>query len=332
MTYFLGGFPSTRLRRLRSAPWIRDIVSESTLRPQDLILPLFIRENDAPEVIEALPGVMRYSLNELPGVLECASRLGILAVALFPCTPAHLKSEDAYEALNPENLICKAIRQVAFHAPQMGIIVDVALDPYTNHGHDGLLINNVIDNDETVAILCRQALLFAEAGATVVAPSDMMDGRIGAIRQMLDSQGYRETLILSYAAKYASSFYGPFRDAVGVTELKGPKDKKTYQMNPANVEEALREAAQDIMEGADILMVKPGLPYLDVVHRVASTYPTPLFVYQVSGEYALFKHYPNQELGLQMLLESLLAFKRAGAKAVLTYAALEVSEFLKTNG
>ncbi|CAO5680845.1 MAG: Delta-aminolevulinic acid dehydratase [Holosporales bacterium] len=329
MSHFLGNFPSTRLRRLRSTSWIRDLVCETALTVNNLILPLFVRESDCSPEIESLPGIYRYTINELPEILEKASRLGILCVALFPYVPKNLRDEDASEAINPDNLMCRAIRQIVYHAPQMGIIADVALDPYTIHGHDGLLINNSIDNDETVAVLCRQALIQSEAGAHIIAPSDMMDGRIGAIRQILDTQGFQDQLILSYSVKYASAFYGPFRDALGVPSLQGLKDKKTYQLNPGNTQEALREAAQDITEGADMIMVKPALAYLDIIHRYSSTYSVPVFAYQVSGEYALFRHYPEKNTGFNMLLESLTCIKRAGARAILTYAALEVAEFLK---
>lgn len=327
MSYFLGNFPSTRLRRLRLEPWIRRLVSETTLTVDDLILPIFLREPDAPAEIKTLPGVYRYTINQLPEVIDKASRLGILCVALFPQVPKSLRDDDASEALNPENLVCRALRQITYHAPQMGTIADVALDPYTIHGHDGLIINGRVDNDETVAVLCRQALIQAEAGAHILAPSDMMDGRIGAIRQILDAQGFQDKLISSYSAKFASSFYGPFRDAID-TELQGLKDKKSYQLSPTNADEALREVAQDVTEGADMIIVKPGLPYLDIIYRVSSTYPLPILAYQVSGEYALYKNYPDKLQALNMMIESLIAFKRAGARGILTYAAMEIAERL----
>lgn len=329
MDYFLGNFPSTRLRRIRSKESIRKILCEHTLSAQDLILPIFVRESDAPADIDGLPDIKRYTINELPEILDRAQYLGIKCIALFPYVDQQLRNDDAEEALNPDNLVCRCIQQIKYHAPEMLIIADVALDPYTSHGHDGLLINNVIENDETVSVLCRQALTLAEAGADIIAPSDMMDGRIGAIRQILDTQGYQDRLILSYSAKFASSFYGPFRNAVGVESLKGPKDKKTYQLSPANQKEAMREIAQDIIEGADIVMVKPGMPYLDIIYQCSTKYALPVFAYQVSGEYALFKHYPDQELATKMLYESLLCFKRAGATAILTYAAFEIAEMLK---
>lgn len=329
MPAYLGHFPQTRLRRLRSQAWIRQMIAESHLDINDLILPLFIREPDEAAEITSLPGVRRYTINELPKIIEKIIDLGILAVALFPCTPQHLKNNEGSEALNPENLICRAIQQIKYYNKNLGIIADVALDPYTIHGHDGILIDSRIDNDETVAILCQQALLLAQAGADIIAPSDMMDGRIGAIRQYLDHNHHQEKLILSYAAKYASSFYGPFRDAVGVQSLHGIKDKKTYQLSPTNTTEAMREIALDIQEGADMIMVKPGLPYLDIVHQAAKEFNLPVFAYQVSGEYALFKHLPDQTMAQNMLLESLLSFKRAGASGILSYAAIEIAEYLK---
>jgi porphobilinogen synthase len=331
MNFFLGNFPATRLRRLRSTLSMRELIQENQLTVNDLILPLFIRESDAPGNIIELPDVRRYTVNELPEILEKAQYLGIKCIALFPYVAKELKNDDADEALNPDNLICRAIRQIKYHHPNMLIIADVALDPYTTHGHDGLLINNRIENDETISVLCRQALTLCEAGADIIAPSDMMDGRIGAIRQLLDTQGYQDRLILSYSAKFASAFYGPFRNAVGVDSLKGLSDKKTYQLSPYNRKEAMREIAQDIIEGADMILIKPGLPYLDIVYQCATEFSVPLFVYQVSGEYALYKSYPNPEVASNMLFESLISFKRAGAQAIFTYAAFEIAEKLKDN-
>ena len=331
MNFFLGNFPATRLRRIRSTPSMRELVQENHLTVNDLILPLFIRESDAPWNIIELPDVRRYTVNELPEILEKAQYLGIKCIALFPYVAKELKNDDADEALNPDNLVCRAIRQIKYHNPNMLIIADVALDPYTTHGHDGLLINNRIENDETISVLCRQALTLCEAGADIIAPSDMMDGRIGAIRQLLDTQGYQDRLILSYSAKFASAFYGPFRNAVGVDSLKGLSDKKTYQLSPFNRNEAMREVAQDIIEGADMILIKPGLPYLDIVYQCATEFSVPLFVYQVSGEYALYKSYPHPEAASNMLFESLISFKRAGAQAIFTYAAFEIAEKLKDN-
>ncbi|CAO5678229.1 MAG: Delta-aminolevulinic acid dehydratase [Holosporales bacterium] len=331
MSHFLGQFPATRLRRMRSMPWIRRLTAETTLAVNDLIFPIFLREPDVAPDIANMPGVYRYTINQLPEILDRASQLGILSVALFPYIDKNLRDDDATQALNPDNLVCRALQQISYHTPHMGTIADVALDPYTIHGHDGLIINGRVDNDETIAVLCRQALLLAEAGAHVLAPSDMMDGRVGAIRQILDAQGFQEKLILSYCVKYASSFYGPFRDAIGVEALHGLKDKKTYQLNPANAREALREAAQDIAEGADMLIVKPGLPYLDILHQISHEFPVPVLAYQVSGEYALFKQYPDKQQGMNMLIESLLCLKRAGARGILTYAALDIAERLKND-
>jgi porphobilinogen synthase len=329
MKHHLSHFPQIRMRRLRSNSWIRQIIAEVHLNANDLILPIFIREPDEKDIIESLPGVKRHTINELPKLVEKIINAGIHAVALFPCTPIELKNDKATEALNPDNLICRAIQQIKYYNKDIGIIADVALDPYTNHGHDGLLINNKIENDETVALLCQQSLILSQAGADIIAPSDMMDGRVGAIRQYLDRHSLQEKIILSYAVKYASAFYGPFRDAVGVHGLLGPKDKKTYQMSPANRSEAMREIALDLQEGADIIMIKPGLPYLDILFEAHQTFPCPLFSYQVSGEYAMIKNIPDPHISQNMMLETLLSFKRAGASGILTYAALEIAEFLK---
>ena len=283
---FSARFPHTRLRRLRQSPWMRDLVAESSLTLKDLILPTFIRTADIAPGINSLPEIQRYVLAELPAFIDQVSAAGIPAIALFPVIPSVLKNPEGQEALNPDNLICQAIRLIKSLNPSLGIITDVALDPYTDHGHDGLIVNNAVDNDQTVDILCRQALNQAQAGADAIAPSDMMDGRIKAIRLFLDNHGFNQTLIISYTVKYASAFYGPFRHALGISELKGLSDKKTYQLNPANVNEALREAAMDIQEGADMLIVKPGLPYLDVVYQMAHNFKQPVLAYQVSGEYA----------------------------------------------
>jgi porphobilinogen synthase len=306
-------------------------VAESRLRPADLIQPLFVLDGlRRRDPVAAMPGVERRSVDLLLPIVERALAAGVPAIALFPCTPAEKKSEAAEEAWNEQNICCRAIREIKKRFPDIGIVTDVALDPYTSHGHDGLLIDGVIDNDRTLEVLTRQALAQARAGADIVAPSDMMDGRIGAIRAALDAEGHQGTMILSYAAKYASAFYGPFRDAVGSSGTLGKADKKTYQMDPANGEEALREVALDIAEGADMLMVKPGLPYLDVIRRVKDAFGLATFAYQVSGEYAMIK-----AAGLQgwidpeaAMLESLIAFKRAGADAILTYAAIDVASRL----
>lgn len=323
-------FPDLRLRRPRQTPWLRALVRENRLCAADLILPVFVHEAPAPLPIATLPGVSRLPLDDAIAVARQAAQLGIPALALFPVTPADRKDPEGREALNPDNLVCRTVRALKREVPGIGVICDVALDPYTSHGHDGLLdAEGRVQNDATVAALTQQALTLAEAGADIVAPSDMMDGRIGAIRRALDAGGYTDVAILSYAAKYASAFYGPFRDAVGSRGvLTG--DKKTYQMDPANSDEALREVAQDIAEGADLVMVKPGLPYLDIVRRVKDTFRMPTCVYQVSGEYAAIQFAAEAGAldGQAAMLESLLAMKRAGADAILTYAALAAANWL----
>ena len=325
-------FPRTRLRRNRRTPWMRRMVAEHHLTVNDLIWPAFVQEGENQRTpVESMPGVHRLSVDLLCEEVQRAADLGIPAIALFPVIDASLKSEGAEEAFNPDNLICRAIAAVKALNLDIGIITDVALDPYTSHGQDGILGNDGdVDNDATIAQLYKQALVQAQAGADVIAPSDMMDGRIGAIRDALDVEGFQHVAILSYAAKYASAFYGPFRDAVGSADaLKG--DKKTYQMAPPNGKEALREVALDVSEGADMVMVKPGMPYLDVVTDVSNNFNIPVFAYQVSGEYAMLK--AAAEKGWldweQVMIESLIAFKRAGATGIFTYAAIEVAEQLR---
>jgi porphobilinogen synthase len=324
-------FPSIRMRRARSSPWIRAMVAENRLHPSDFIWPLFVCEgHDREEPIGSLPGVSRWSVDRLGGLAREAAGLGIPCIALFPNTPETLRSDDAREALNNANLICQAIRAIKDAVPDIGVLTDVALDPYTSHGHDGLvdIAGNVI-NDDTVDILVRQAVVQAIAGADIVAPSDMMDGRVGAIRSGLEEAGHQNVAIMAYAAKYASAFYGPFREAVGsLGRLKG--DKRGYQMDPANVEEALREVELDLAEGADFVMVKPGLPYLDVVARVKDAFGVPTFVYQVSGEYAMIEAAAAAGAGDRdaLILETLLAFKRAGASGVLTYHAVDAARLI----
>lgn len=327
----IGNYPTTRPRRLRQAPWIRNLVSETKLSTSDLILPLFIRENDGAKEILAMPGIQRYAIDELPKLMDEVSSLGIPMVALFPYTTAEKRTPHGDEALNPNNLICQAIKIIKGHNPDIGVMTDVALDPYTDHAHDGILKNGCVDNELSIEILAQQALNQVQAGADAIAPSDMMDGRIGVIRDYLDSHGYTHPLIIAYAAKYASSFYGPFRQAVGVETLLGPKDKKTYQMDSANGEEAIKEAALDIQEGADVVIVKPGLPYLDIIHRIKSQLNIPIFAYQVSGEYAMVKAASQNGWvdGEKVMMESLIALKRAGSSAILTYAALEAAKLLK---
>jgi porphobilinogen synthase len=324
-------FPALRMRRGRVAPWMRAMLAEHRLHPSDFIWPLFVCEgSDREEPIGSLPGVSRWSVDKLPGRVRLAAELGIPCVALFPNTPDDLRTEDAREALNADNLICRAIKAIKDAVPEVGVLTDVALDPYTAHGHDGLVdaSGNVI-NDDTVRILADQALVQAEAGADIVAPSDMMDGRVAAIREALESAGHQDVAIMAYAAKYASAFYGPFREAVGsLGRLKG--DKLGYQMDPANIEEALREVELDLDEGADFVMVKPGLPYLDVVARVREAFGVPTFAYQVSGEYAMIEAAAAAGAGDRdaLILETLLGFKRAGATGVLTYHALDAARLI----
>lgn len=325
-------YPQTRPRRLRVTRWMRDMVAETVLSPSDLIWPVFVLDGqDRVEAVGSLPDVSRMSIDRLIPEIKQASALGIPAVALFPVTPAELKTEDGREAYNPKNLICRAISEIKSAVPEIGIITDVALDPYTSHGHDGVINDDgYVLNDKTVDILCKQAVVQAEAGADIIAPSDMMDGRIAAIRNALDEDGFKNVSVMSYAAKYASAFYGPFRDAVtSSASLKG--DKKTYQMNPANTDEAMREVALDISEGADMVMVKPGMPYLDIVRRVKDGFNTPVFAYHVSGEYAMLKAAAqNGWLDYdKCILEVMTGFKRAGCNGVLTYAACEVAKLIQ---
>ncbi len=325
-------FPAARLRRTRAQAWSRALVAEHRLSPQDLIWPLFVLDGaDRREPVAAMPGVDRLSIDLAVRAVREAADLGIPAVALFPVIPAALKSETGAEATNPDNLMCRAIAAIKREVPHVGIVGDVALDPFTTHGHDGVLADGRILNDETVAVLVRQAEVQAAAGCDVIAPSDMMDGRIGAIRAALDAAGHADTIIMSYAAKYASAFYGPFRDALGSGAKLGKDGKATYQMDPANGDEALREVAADLAEGADMVMVKPGLPYLDIVARVKSAFRVPTYAYQVSGEYAMIK--VAGAAGCldadRAMREALIGFKRAGADGVLTYAAVEIARTLK---
>ena len=324
-------YPALRLRRTRSAPWSRALFAETHLAPQHLIWPLFVTSGQGvEEPIASLPGVSRWSVDGIVERAKEARDLGIGVIALFPNTPRELRTEDGREALNPDNLMCQAIRAVKAAVPEIGILTDVALDPYTAHGHDGLVDDGgYVLNDATSDVLVAQALNQAAAGADIIAPSDMMDGRVGAIREALEGAGHHNVQIMAYAAKYASAFYGPFRDAVGSGGLlKG--DKKTYQMNPANAEEALREVALDIDEGADSVMVKPGLPYLDIVRRVKERFEVPVFAYQVSGEYAMIEAAAAAGAGDRdaLVLETLMAFRRAGCSGVLTYYAAHAARLL----
>ncbi len=327
----LGRFPATRLRRNRHDHWTRRLVAENALSVDDLIWPIFIIEGSATTTeVAAMPGVVRVTLDRLAAHVAPAARLGIPAIALFPATPAGKKDAEGTEATNPDNLMCSAARLLKREFPGMGLVGDVALDPYTDHGHDGVIRDGYVANDETLEILTAQALVQAEAGIDVIAPSDMMDGRVGAIRHALDRAGLIHTRIMSYAAKYASAFYGPFREAVGSgASLKG--DKKTYQMDPANTDEALREVAMDLDEGADMVMVKPGMPYLDIVRRVKDRFGVPTFAYQVSGEYSMIvaaarNGWLDHD---RAMMESLMGFKRAGCNGVLTYFAPAAANLLR---
>ena len=325
-------YPDTRMRRNRRHEWSRRLVRETQLSPADLIWPIFIRDGESErEPVPSMPGVERLTIDLTVEAVGNAKQLGIPAVALFPATDPALKTPDAEEALNPENLMCRAVRAVKqVHGDGIGVICDVALDPYSSHGQDGLVRDGYVVNDETIEVLIQQSIVQAQAGCDVIAPSDMMDGRIGAIRRGLDEAGYENVQLMSYAAKYASAFYGPFRDAVGSSGNLGSGDKKTYQMDPANTDEALREVALDLEEGADMVMVKPGMPYLDIVRRVKDAFAAPTFAYQVSGEYAMIQAAAaNGWLdGERTMLESLMAFKRAGADGILTYFAVEAAKQL----
>lgn len=326
-----GQFPATRPRRLRRSPAMRALVAETSLSAADLIWPLFVIEGEnKTEDIAAMPGVQRHSIDQLVVKARRAEELGIPAIALFPRIDDSLKDPQGRLASDPDNLICRAVRAVKAACPALLVICDVALDPYTDHGHDGLVRDGRVINDETVAMLVRQALTLAEAGCDIIAPSDMMDGRVGAIRAGLDAAGHQETAILSYAVKYASAYYGPFRQAVGAGSQLGTDGKKTYQMDPANAGEALREVAMDIAEGADMVMVKPGLPYLDIIRLVRSEFALPCLAYQVSGEYAmLMAAIQNGWLDRdKVIFETMLGFKRAGASAILTYFAPYIAEQL----
>ncbi|HUN49687.1 MAG TPA: porphobilinogen synthase [Candidatus Sulfotelmatobacter sp.] len=325
-------FPRTRMRRNRRHDWSRRLVAENRLTPDDFIWPVFIHEGKRQAAaIPSMPGAERLSIDLLVERAGEAAALGIPCIALFPAIDPALKTPDGDEATNPDNLICRAVRAVKRAVPEIGVLCDVALDPFTSHGQDGLIRDGYVVNDETVAVLTRQALVQAEAGCDIIAPSDMMDGRIAAIRDALEAHGHSHVQIMAYAAKYASAFYGPFRDAVGSAANLGQSDKRTYQMDPANGDEALREVALDIAEGADMVMVKPGMPYLDLCWRVKEAFRMPTFAYQVSGEYAMLQAAAQQGWldGDKVMLESLLAFKRAGCDGILTYFAVAAAKRLK---
>ena len=326
----IGSYPKTRLRRLRKAQWIRNLVSENNISHNDLVLPIFVREGkNKIESIKSMPGVKRYTIDKLPIILKQVKKFNIPMVAIFPYLVNGKKDNLGTEALNPNNLICKSIRLIKKKFPQIGIMCDVALDPYTSHGHDGIIVNNKIDNDQTVKILVKQALLQAKMGCDMIAPSDMMDGRIGKIRKALEKANYKDVSLLSYAVKYASNYYGPFRDAVG-SKSKLKQDKKTYQMDFRNSSEAFREVALDIKEGADMVMVKPGMIYLDIIKQIKNKFKVPVLAYQVSGEYFLIKNAIQKKiLSDDSIIEGLIAFKRAGACAIVTYFAIDIAKKLK---
>ena len=324
-------YPSTRLRRLRKNLNLIELVSETNLTSKDLIQPIFIKENfEGKEEIESMPGIFRFGLNHVLSEIEELINAGINAIAVFPVIESSKKDEKGLEALNKSNFIVQSINKIKKEFPELILIADVALDPYTDHGHDGILINNEVANDETVEVLIEQSILLAEAGADIIAPSDMMDGRIGLIRDSLEKQNLKDTILLSYAAKYNSKFYGPFRDAVNSASNLGNSSKSSYQMNISNKNEALHEVALDINEGADIVMVKPAMPYLDVIQSIKKEFKVPTFAYQVSGEFSMLKNAINHGwLDKEVMLESLVSIKRAGADAILSYAAKEISKEIK---
>jgi len=330
--FTIGKFPRTRLRRNRQTSWCRNLISETQLSTNDLILPLFITEGTKIiENISSLPSLKRYSIDTVLKKIEEIKNLNIPAVALFPYIKKTLKTFDGKEAINKNNLICRAIREIKKNFPEIGLICDVALDPYTSHGHDGILKKNYIANDETIEALSQQALIQAEAGADIIAPSDMMDGRIGVIRDRLDNEGFSKTIILSYAVKFASNFYGPFRDAIGSSKALGKTNKKTYQMDFKNSDEAIREVAMDINEGADMVMIKPALPYLDIISKIKQKFNIPIFAYQVSGEFSMLKFAEKEKVidYKKCLYESLIAIKRSGASAIFCYGAIDIAKILK---
>ena len=326
----IGSYPKTRLRRLRKSKWMRNLVSENNISHNDLILPIFVREGkNKIESIKSMPGIKRYTLDKLPLILKQVKKYKIPMVAIFPHTPDNKKDNNGTEALNPDNLICRSIKFIKKNFSDIGVMCDVALDPYTSHGHDGVIIDNKIDNDETVKILVEQALLQAKMGCDIIAPSDMMDGRVGAIRKILDNNKFHDVSIISYAVKFASNFYGPFRDAVG-SKKRLKKNKKTYQMDFRNITESFREVGLDIKEGADMVMVKPAMFYLDIIGNIKKNFHIPVLAYQVSGEYSLIKNAIKKKiLNEDAILESIVSFKRAGASAVVTYFAIDIAKKIK---
>ena len=322
MNYSIKKFPFSRMRRLRMKPFIRNLVSETLISSNDLIWPVFLVEGENQnQKIKSMPFVYRYSIDKLIKELEILVKYGLQAVALFPQIEKELKDEKGTNSYDQNNLVCRAIKEIKSSYPDLGIIADIALDPFTIHGHDGIIENNKIENDETIAVLKKQALVYSEAGCDILAPSDMMDGRVGSIREELEQNGMQDTVIMSYAAKYASSFYGPFRDAIKAQKLDEIKDKKTYQMNTANSDEAMHEIALDLQEGADMVIIKPGMPYLDIIYRAKQEFQIPTFAYQVSGEYSMILSAAGEKINHELILESILSFKRAGADGVLSYFA-----------
>ncbi len=330
MNYGLKTFPSSRMRRLRMKSFLRNLVSENSISANDLIWPVFLVEgNNEHQKIKSMPNVYRFSIDRLVKELEQLVEYGLQAIALFPQVDSALKDEGGTNAYDPNNLICRAIQTIKTYYPELGVIADIALDPYTTHGHDGIMIEDEIVNDKTLSVLKQQALVFSEAGCDILAPSDMMDGRVGIIRQALDENRMKNTVIMSYAAKYASSFYGPFRDAVKSEQLTGVNDKMTYQMNYMNGDEAMHEIALDIGEGADMIIIKPGMPYLDIILRAKQEFRVPTFAYQVSGEYSMILSASNRIDNLDIILESIISFKRAGADGIITYFTPSLLHYLK---
>ena len=330
MNYGLKTFPSSRMRRLRMKSFLRNLVSENSISANDLIWPVFLVEgNNEHQKIKSMPNVYRFSIDRLVKELEQLVEYGLQAIALFPQVDSALKDEGGTNAYDPNNLICRAIQTIKTYYPELGVIADIALDPYTTHGHDGIIIEDEIVNDKTLSVLKQQALVFSEAGCDILAPSDMMDGRVGIIRQALDENRMKNTVIMSYAAKYASSFYGPFRDAVKSEQLTGVNDKMTYQMNYMNGDEAMHEIALDIGEGADMIIIKPGMPYLDIILRAKQEFRVPTFAYQVSGEYSMILSASNRIDNLDIILESIISFKRAGADGIITYFTPSLLHYLK---
>jgi len=331
MNSFFSNYPLSRPRRLRRQPWIRSLVQENKLSINDLVLPIFLTYEEKSSLIEKMPNIRRYNINDAIEIANFASELGIKAIALFSQVPQDRKDDSGSESFNENNLICKTVRRIKDNVKNIGVICDVALDPYTLSGHDGIIYNNEIDNDKTIKILCKQALVNAQAGCDIIAPSDMMDGRIKKIREYLDKNKFQNTLIMSYAAKYASAYYGPFRNAISASAKLGVDKKRSYQMDYNNFNEALKEVSMDIKEGADIILIKPGIAYLDILSNIKKSYKLPTFSYQVSGEYVMLQMAIEQNIFKkeEIILETLSCFKRAGADAILSYFAIEAAKIIK---